>query len=317
MLSIIIPAKNEGNYIDECLTALIKSILFSKIKAEVIVVNNGSIDSTKTIARKHGCTVIEKLQGNISSIRNFGAKNAKGDIFAFLDADCIVSKNWISYCIENFKKDHIAIVGTRAIPDLNHSTWVERAWYRLISGAPRPDYVQWLGTSNIFVRKDAFFEVHGFNEDLETAEDVDFCYRLTDSGYRIILEKRTDTIHLRESKTLIDLFKREFWRGKSSLRSFKILGYPKSEIISVFMPGITFLVGILFVLSIFISLKFVVFFLLILLIMPTLLIVKKKARIKTILEFMQCYFVSFTYISARSASFGNEIFSGIKNKLLC
>lgn len=90
--SFVIPALNEEGYIELCL----KSIKAQSEKPyEIIVVDNGSIDRTSEIAKKLGCKVVSERKRGISHARNKGAKVAKGDILCFVDADGILSRNWL------------------------------------------------------------------------------------------------------------------------------------------------------------------------------------------------------------------------------
>lgn len=178
-VSIIIPAKDEEEYIGDCLRCLNQAIAEYGGCIEVIIVDNGSKDSTKDIAKEFKCKIIEAPGVSIGAARNAGVREAKGEIIAFLDADCLVHPKWITYCIEHVKDVQIGAVGTRNIPDIRKATWVERCFYKLISGAERPNYVDWLGTLNLFVRKDLFNEVGGFDESLKTAEDVNLGYKIS------------------------------------------------------------------------------------------------------------------------------------------
>ena len=253
-LSVIIPAKNEESLIKTCLTALTISLqkLGEGITTEIILVDNSSTDSTREIAERFNCQIIIETQGNISRLRNIGARNAQGDFFAFLDADCFVDPLWASNCLKRFADKNIAVVGTRAIPDLNHATWVEEGVFTLFCGSEkREDFVRWLGTSNLFVRKEFFEKVNGFNEKLVTAEDVNFCQCIRKKGGRVFLEKSIDTKHLRESKTLKEFYIRERWRGRSSMASFITNNFPSDELLSVVVPLINLFSIIIFSVLIF------------------------------------------------------------------
>lgn len=91
-ISVVIPTFNEEVYIKRCLD----SVFDQTIKAdEVIVVNNNSTDRTVEIAQSFPVKIInEKIQG-MTPARNKGFDEAKYDILARIDADCIVPKDWI------------------------------------------------------------------------------------------------------------------------------------------------------------------------------------------------------------------------------
>jgi glycosyltransferase involved in cell wall biosynthesis len=312
-LSVIIPAKNESCFIGLSIDSLKMSLKKWGGNSEIILVDNGSSDSTKEIASTMGCIVLSDHEGNIGRLRNVGAHHSSGKIIVFLDADCIVAPDWALFCLENFNNPEIGGVGTRAIPDLNNATWVEKSVNKLMAGAKRPDFVQWLGTSNLFVRRDLFFLVNGFDEKLETGEDVNFCKKLN-KNYLFCLEKRTDTIHLRESKTLTELFRREFWRGKSSIRSLVESKFDYSEIPSVLVPAINLILmcvillgGLGLVSGECVSVAIVFFF-----ILPLLFIIKKRIEFRFSFNIVQYYIISFTYIFARSSSLMVEFLSIIR-----
>jgi glycosyltransferase involved in cell wall biosynthesis len=84
ILSIIIPSLNEAESLTELLPTLAEAIP----GAEVIVVNDGSIDSTRETAANHSCVVINNpfRMGNGAAIKR-GAREARGSVLAMLDAD--------------------------------------------------------------------------------------------------------------------------------------------------------------------------------------------------------------------------------------
>lgn len=313
-LSVIIPAKNEQKLIGACIDSANKSIDLWGGAAEIIVVDNGSTDNTAQIAIAMGSRVIKILEGTIARMRNEGAKNSNGYVLAFLDADCIVSPFWVQYCLQNFNDHDVGAVGTRAVPDLETSTWVEKSWYILMPGSKRNDFVKWLGTSNLFVKKKVFDEAGQFNEDLVTGEDVDLCNKIT-VKYYIKLEKRIDTIHLRESKTLYQLYKREYWRGSNSFSSLIKNKSFNKDFLSVFIPILNTLLIICSIFTIINNNVISFFSMISVLSFPLILMVRKRAKTKKFIIFFQVYFVAFTYLFARSVSITVEIYK-VAMKLL-
>jgi len=90
--SFIIPALNEEDLIADCIKSIKRQ---KKVVDEIIVVDNGSKDKTAEIAGKLGCKVVKEEKRGISYARNKGAKLAKGDILCFIDADGVLSKDWL------------------------------------------------------------------------------------------------------------------------------------------------------------------------------------------------------------------------------
>lgn len=99
MLSVILPASNEADYIGACLQALFAG---HKVPggAEVVVVANGCTDATATIARGYadaaaaagwGLQVLDLPRGGKIGALNAGDAAARGDLRAYLDADVLVS----------------------------------------------------------------------------------------------------------------------------------------------------------------------------------------------------------------------------------
>ncbi|MFH0875157.1 MAG: glycosyltransferase family 2 protein [archaeon] len=103
LISVIIPAYNEEKYIAECLNSL-KNQQFKDF--EIIVVDNNSKDSTPQIAKKYTKNVFLCKKQGISSARNYGAIKAKGKILCFIDADGIVSSNYLLQINNTFTYDN-------------------------------------------------------------------------------------------------------------------------------------------------------------------------------------------------------------------
>lgn len=105
-VSFIIPAYNVEKYITRCLD----SVLMQEIDKEIIVINDGSTDSTLNIledyARNNCCIrIISKPNGGQSGARNIGIRNAKGEYLCFMDSDdfylCDFAGDFYNKCIDN------------------------------------------------------------------------------------------------------------------------------------------------------------------------------------------------------------------------
>lgn len=88
-LTVIIPALNE----EKAISKVIKSIPIDKLKAigyntEILIVDNGSTDKTKSLAHKNGAIVFVQPVRGYGNAYKAGFANADGDIIATGDADC-------------------------------------------------------------------------------------------------------------------------------------------------------------------------------------------------------------------------------------
>jgi glycosyltransferase involved in cell wall biosynthesis len=217
-ISIIIPALNEEAFIGNCLTS-IKKLNTENLCCEIIVVDNGSDDNTTQISESYGARVLIKKDGTISALRNYGARASKGEVLAFLDADCMVPNDWLERSLYYLSENDSTILGFRlSIPD--GSNWVARCWDLLFVKRYSTGEVDWVPTGNMVMNRKTFISVGGFNEGLETNEDIDFCFRAKKHGCKIIASTETSVINLRPPESLTRIFKKELWHGKEAFRVF-------------------------------------------------------------------------------------------------
>lgn len=234
LVSFIIPARNEEKMIGACLGAIDKLACERRLW-ECILVDNGSADATAEIASASGARVFVVPDVTISALRNLGAREAKGELLGFIDADCVIDKDWLKNALACFRDSNIGCVGCHpGIPE--ERSWVQETWALQNQRKARVEDVDWLPSMNILVRKNAFVELGGFNESLRTCEDVDFCYRLKTKGYRIVSDLSVRSMHYGEAKTVGDFFKKERWRGQSNVGGLLSHGFYWREVPSVVLP---------------------------------------------------------------------------------
>lgn len=231
--SIIIPAKNEQKNIRDCLLSL-NALTYPKDDYEVILIDNGSTDETVHLARQYGAKVFIQPDLKISGLRNFGAQQSTGKILAFLDADCTVFPNWLSAASKWMDNLDICCYGSPPeIPE--QATWVQKSWFMVRNKKEPVVDVEWLESMNMFVRKDVFLKVSGFDESLTTCEDYDLSVRLKDHG-RIVADKNIRAIHHGEAASLRHFYKKESWRGTSNITGMRRHGFHLRELPSLAMP---------------------------------------------------------------------------------
>ncbi|MGE5443329.1 MAG: glycosyltransferase [Ignavibacteriales bacterium] len=94
-ISVVVPFYNSERYISECIESLL-SQKYPMENYEIIMVDNNSTDASADIVRRYSQVklVSEKRQGAYAA-RNRGLKEAKGEVIAFTDPDCVPSSDWL------------------------------------------------------------------------------------------------------------------------------------------------------------------------------------------------------------------------------
>jgi glycosyltransferase involved in cell wall biosynthesis len=180
-ISVIIPAYNEAKHIGATLDSVNQAIdQYRKShghSVEVIVVDNNSADQTGAIAREFGAKVVWEGRNQISAARNAGAKAARGEILAFLDADDHVSANFFSLLDEAMSSGQYIGGGARIVWD-KQSIWV--TLFNGLGNCLR----QALGVSNAlpFAFGETFDKIRGFDERYYAGEDMKFAADLKKLG---------------------------------------------------------------------------------------------------------------------------------------
>lgn len=247
-ISFIIPHKGR----EEFLIRTIESICtqdYNPAQLEILVITQNKIltglshfDTSKFSIKVHS----QPENITISALRNFGATQAKGEYFAFLDADVALSKNWIKSMLSTLNEKPQRLLVSAAQINSKQAPPLEKIRTAL-SNAELDCNVNFLPGRNLFLRRETFNQVHGFPEHLITCED----YYFTDQVHQIgdlYYTSRATYIHLGEDKQYNDMYKKEIWRGQSNLQSIKGRNIPLREMPSFIIP-ITLL--ILFIIALF------------------------------------------------------------------
>lgn len=216
-LSFVIPARNEERFLAGTISSIRAHA--SRWTHEVILVDNGSEDATRAIARSAGCTVCEDAAKTIAALRNTGARRASGEVLVFLDADVRITAAWgaaIGTVIDQIRREKLLITGARCRVAENPG-WIERHWF----GPMATESGQYINSGHLVVGRELFEDMSGFDESLVTGEDWEFCRRGRRRGARVANNPVLETIHEGYPKTLAQFIRREKWHGLQDFRTLE------------------------------------------------------------------------------------------------
>jgi glycosyltransferase involved in cell wall biosynthesis len=177
LVSFIVTTLNEEDYIERCLKSLKNQSYENK---EIILVDSNSTDKTVEISEKYADKIIVKPC--IMPVgRNLGAKEAKGDILVFVDADVILLNDWTERILPYLYEDKIGAAYGDLLPVEN--TPKAKFFYNLhtlsnsfLRKIGKPVFSK-LGTA-VAIKRDVFQTVKGYPEDHAACEDVELSLRL-------------------------------------------------------------------------------------------------------------------------------------------
>ncbi|MGJ8633168.1 MAG: glycosyltransferase [Luteolibacter sp.] len=215
--SVIICTRNGASRIATCLTSIEN---LSHPPHETIVVDDGSTDDTSSIVSKNfpAVRLITIPPSGLSHARNTGAAAATGEILAFTDDDCEPDTEWLTRLDKAFQNPAISAAGGPNLPPPPNTP--EEAVIHAAPGAPThvlltDTRAEHLPGCNIAVRKITFDVIGGFDPIFQTAgDDVDFCWRLTDTGHHMTFVPGAFVWHHRRPSILAFL-KQQIGYGKA------------------------------------------------------------------------------------------------------
>ncbi len=187
-VSVIVCTRNGKDRIDGCLRAIGN---MTGGHFETVVVDDGSIDGTADYVMENfpWVRLLRTEPAGLSAARNAGAEAAESEILAFTDDDCEPDMEWISRMRPLFAEGEFSAACGPNLPPKPRN-WQE-AIVCAVRGAPShvmldDEEAEHLPGCNLVVTKSAFMAIGGFDPDFMTAgDDVDFCWRLRDAGFRL------------------------------------------------------------------------------------------------------------------------------------
>jgi O-antigen biosynthesis protein len=204
MISVVVCSFNGSRTIRECLEGIAK---LDYPSYEVIVVDDGSTDTTASIAREFDVTLISTPNRGLSSARNTGWQTARGEIVAYIDDDATPHVDWLSYLAIGYRSGEFGGMGGPNIQPVE-----DDAIAHCVASAPGgPMHVltndriaEHIPGCNMSFRRHVLEEIGGFDTRFRIAgDDVDICWRVQDAGYVIGFHAGAMVWHHRRNRVKI------------------------------------------------------------------------------------------------------------------
>ncbi|MCS7235121.1 MAG: glycosyltransferase [Armatimonadota bacterium] len=182
VLSFVIPARNEADYVARAL-ASVAAQDWPLLGLEAVVVDNGSSDGTSRAVEEFARSnpglavriVREPVRGR-GRAKNSGARAAAGTWLVFLDADSVASPGLVRAVLRRAQAGYPA-GSIRVLADSRDL--LDRGFFALLEFGKQLFGIR---AQMFYCRRDVFSELGGFREDLEIAEDLEFLRRVQAAG---------------------------------------------------------------------------------------------------------------------------------------
>lgn len=238
LISFIIPALNEEESIPQTIDSISKYST-RDWDHEVIVVDHGSTDRTREIAAGMGARVLMPPALTIGALRNFGARQARGTILVFLDADVALTAEWQSHSsawLPTVLEAGNIVSGAKVLAP-HSSSAILKHWFAPLTSESSTQ-LSYLGSAHLIMPR-AFFEcLGGFDERLKTGEDYDLCERARKYGAAILPHPQLKAFHNRFPTTFRQFIRRERWHGTGDTQGLGRIIQSKVALMTIAFVGL-------------------------------------------------------------------------------
>ncbi len=194
-VTLVIPCRNAERFLHACLDALLPILETDELE-EVIVVDDGSTDSTPEILAQYPVRVIRGEGKGAAAARNLGWREAKTPLIWFVDADCVASPDALALLLPHLEDPEVGGVGgsyDNMVPESLLGTLIHEEI--LVRHRRMPSEVNVLATFDVVYRRSVLEEINGFDPTCFWAHDAELAFRVRKAGHRLRFEPRSRVGH--------------------------------------------------------------------------------------------------------------------------
>lgn len=242
-VSVIVPVYNDPEGVRVTLESLTEQ---TYANYEIVVVDNRSTDETRDIAadfaeRFDTVTVLDERREQSSyAARVRGMRYASGDVFAFIDADMTVERDWLDSAIERMEDERVDYMACNVqLYTSGEESFIGK--YNRLNGFPIDRYIStfhFAPTCCLLVRREVIESVGTFDTRFVSSGDREFGHRVHAAGFDLGYADDVPMYHPTRT-TLKSLVKKaiRIGRGKQQMRQYypDRYGHPA---LMVFYPGL-------------------------------------------------------------------------------
>ncbi len=195
-VSVVVPVYNGESTIKACLESTL-ALDYPHEKLEVIVVDDGSTDTTLRVLKAFPVRLVSKKHGGYPSSMNAGIKESNGNVVLIVDSDTYVEQDYLLKIVEELEDHKTGIVSGYVATKPNAKFWARVIGFE---SEDRYDqmtskYVDFITSTCTVYRKEVFDQVGLFNEGLKRGSDEDLAQRASNAGWKIVLRKDAVCYH--------------------------------------------------------------------------------------------------------------------------
>jgi GT2 family glycosyltransferase len=240
LVSLIVLTRDRVALLSNCIDGLLENTSYKNI--EIIIIDNGSkeestLEYLEAIRAEERVNVLRHdIEFNFSELNNFGVKHASGDCLGLINNDIsVIEPGWLDEMMGHLIRPEVGVVGARLLYENNT---VQHAGVIVGLGGVaghafrhEPHHARGyddrlilcqelscVTAACILTKKDVYKEVEGLDEiNLRVAfNDVDYCLKVRDKGYKVIWTPFAELYHLESASRGHDLSKDNIdrWQGE-------------------------------------------------------------------------------------------------------